>query len=98
MEKLYVNARLSVKESSVTTVWNILQTLAKHSEQEAGCESYGIFQSAESDTCFMTFEIWLTPEAEERHWLTPHLLDALQDLEPHLTQAADVKKYAAIPL
>lgn len=93
MNKLYVTAEVKAQSEHIQSVSSLLNTLARHSLEEPGCDQYQILQSnTEADT-FLTFEVWASEEAEREHWATDHLKVTLEQLTPLLAGEPAIKKY-----
>lgn len=91
-----VIARVRAKPESVDTVRAILCSIVEPTRREPGCVSYRLLQHAADPTEFATMEEWISAEAEEAHFFTPHILDALNKLSGHLAAEPDIRRYRAV--
>lgn len=93
MNKLYVTAEIRVHQNHIEKASSLLSALARKSIEEPECSIYQILKSTDEDNVFITFEVWKSEEAENRHWETAHLKATLNTLNPLLLESAVVKKY-----
>lgn len=93
---LQVIARIRAKPGSTATVRAILRGIVEPTLREPGCVSYRLVQHAADPSEFATMEEWISAEAEEAHFFTPHILDALGKLSGHLAAEPDIRRYRAV--
>lgn len=53
----------------------LLATMQERSRLEAGCISYGFYQSIENETEYVAVEEWESRDALDRHFQQPHLIE-----------------------
>ncbi len=93
---LQVIARIRAKSGSTATVRAILRGIVEPTLREPGCVSYRLVQHTTDPTEFATMEEWISLEAEEAHFFTPHILDALAKLSGHLADEPDIRRYRVV--
>ncbi len=93
---LQVIARIRAKPESVDTVRAILGGIVEPTRREPGCVHYRLLQHLTDPTEFATMEEWISVEAEEAHFFTPHILNALSKLSGHLAAEPDIRRYQAV--
>lgn len=93
---VYTIAVLPAADGRADELLTTLQSLADSTRQERGCIEYGFYQDAADSNRVISFERWVDQDAEDSHWQTPHLkeaLDAMGDLlasEPQIFKAQKV--------
>lgn len=93
---LRVLARVIAKPDEVTRVQTILISLIEPTRQEPGCLSYQLLQNHSDPTDFTFIEEWASAQAEQAHFLTAHVADALQRLAGLLAIEPDIRRYAVV--
>ena len=93
---LHVIARAHAKLHHVAQVREILTALVDVTRREPGCLSYELLQNHADKTEFVFIEQWASAAAEQAHFLTPHLLAALQQLSGLLTSEPQICRYGVV--
>ncbi len=91
-ENVYTVAVLPAKEGRVDDLLSTLRTLADATRRERGCIEYGFYQASDQPNTVLSFERWVDAAAEDSHWDTPHLNDALAALGEILESPPQVFK------
>jgi quinol monooxygenase YgiN len=94
--RLRVLARVSAKASSVEQVRTILIGLVEATRKEPGCLSYQFLQNRSDPNDFVSVEEWESAAAEQAHFSTVHLKDALVKLAGHLAAEPDIRRYSVL--
>lgn len=94
--RLRVLARVSAKASSVDLVRTILIALVDATRKEPGCISYQFLQNQSDPKEFVSVEEWESIAAEQAHFATEHLKNALTSLTGHLDAEADIRRYSVV--
>lgn len=74
---VYTIAVLPAKEGRIDDLLTTLRSLADATRQEHGCIEYGFYQDSERPNTVISFERWVDMAAEDSHWETPHLKNAM---------------------
>ena len=93
---LRVIARAHAKLHHVAQVREILTALVDVTRREPGCLSYELLQNHADKTEFVVVERWASAAAEQAHFMTPHLLTALQQLSGLLTSEPQICRYGVV--
>ena len=93
---LRVIARARAKAEHITQVREILSALVEPTRRESGCLSYELLQNNADPTDFVFVERWANATAEQAHFVTPHLLSALQRLEGLLASEPQICRYGTV--
>lgn len=93
---LRVIARAHAKLDHVAQVREILTALVDVTRREPGCLSYELLQNHADKTEFVVVERWASAAAEQAHFMTPHLLTALQQLSGLLTSEPQICRYGVV--
>ena len=93
---LRVIARAHAKLDHVAQVREILTALVDVTRREPGCLSYELLQNHADKTEFVFIEQWASAAAEQAHFMTPHLLAALQQLSGLLTSEPQICRYGVV--
>jgi quinol monooxygenase YgiN len=91
-----VMARISSQSGAESSVEKILQDLIGPSRNEAGCQSYELFQDEENPLEFVTIEHWSGQAAVDAHMVTPHVAAAIVKAAPLLAQPPVTHRYTQI--
>ncbi len=91
-QNVYTIAVLPAKEGRIDDLLNTLEALAEATRQEHGCIEYGFYQDRERSNTVLSFERWVDPDAEDRHWQTPHLKNAMKAMGDILERDPDIFK------
>lgn len=91
-ENVYTVAVLPAKQGRIDDLLATLRTLADATRRERGCIEYGFYRATEQPDTVLSFERWVDAEAEDAHWQTPHLKEALASLDDILESAPRVFK------
>lgn len=93
---LRVIARAHAKLDHVAQVREILTALVDVTRREPGCLSYELLQNHADKTEFVVVERWASAAAEQAHFMTPHLLTALQQLSGLLASEPQICRYGVV--
>lgn len=93
---LHVIARAHAKLHHVAQVREILTALVDVTRREPGCLSYELLQNHADKTEFVFIEQWASAAAEQAHFMTPHLLTALQQLSGLLASEPQICRYGVV--
>ena len=93
---LRVLARVSAKADRVQQVRAVLMGLVDPTRNEPGCLSYQLLQNRSDPKDFVFVEDWESAAAEQAHFSTAHLKDALVKLAGHLTAEPDIRRYSIV--
>ena len=93
---LRVIARAHAKLHHVAQVREILTALVDVTRREPGCLSYELLQNHADKTEFVVVERWASAAAEQAHFMTPHLLTALQQLSGLLASEPQICRYGVV--
>ena len=91
-ENRYTIAVLTAKDGRVDELIGTLAGLAEATRTEPGCIEYGFYRDVTNANTVISFERWVDTAAEDAHWETTHLNDALQALESVLEAAPAIHK------
>jgi quinol monooxygenase YgiN len=87
MSAVPVVAVLIAKPGSEAVVRAALEALVAPTRDEAGCQSYELYESAVAPGTFVTIESWGATSDLEEHMATPHVAAALAAAGEHLAAA-----------
>jgi quinol monooxygenase YgiN len=93
---LRVIARAKARPDYVAQVRDILRALVEATRQETGCLSYELLQNNSDPTDFVFVERWANAQAEQAHFVTPHLLSTLQQLVGLLASEPQISRYSVV--
>ncbi len=93
---LRVIARVHAKLDHVAQVREILTALVDATRREPGCLSYELLQNHADATEFVFVEQWASAEAEQSHFVTPHVLATLQQLSGLLASEPQICRYGVV--
>ena len=93
---LRVVARVAAKADSVEQVQAILMGVVEPTRKEPGCLRYQLLQNQADSTDFTFIEEWASAAAEQSHFATPHISNALRQLPGLLTAEPDVRRYTLL--
>lgn len=93
---LRVIARATAKPDHVRQVREILSALVEPTRREPGCLSYQLLESEADPTDFVFVEQWASAEAEQAHFMTPHVRSALQRLVGLLACEPQINRYRVV--
>ncbi|MTI16497.1 antibiotic biosynthesis monooxygenase [Rhodobacteraceae bacterium RKSG542] len=93
---IYVAVRFTALPGETVNIIEVLEELAQKTREEPGCLSFDYFQSRDDPLQFISVEHWQDPAAEDAHWHTPHVIDALQDIKPSLAGEITKASYAKL--
>jgi quinol monooxygenase YgiN len=93
---LRVIARVAAKADSVEQVRAILMGIVEPTRREPGCLSYQLLQNQADPTDFTFVEEWARASAEQSHFATPHISDALRRLPGLLAAEPDIRRYTVL--
>ena len=91
-ENVYTVAVLPAKEGHLDDLLSVLRVLADATRQERGCIEYGFYRATEDGNTVLSFERWVDASAEDAHWETTHLKDALEAMGDLLQSEPQVFK------
>jgi quinol monooxygenase YgiN len=93
---LKVIARAAAKADSVKQVRALLIEGVEPTRREPGCLSCQLLQNRADPTDFTIIEEWTSAAAEQSHFATPHISDALRQLPELLAAEPDVRRYTVL--
>lgn len=93
---LRVIAQARAKPDHVAQVREILTALVEATRREPGCLSYELLQNHDDPTAFAFVEQWASQAAEQAHFVTPHVLTALQQLTGLLASEPQIRRYGVV--
>ena len=93
---LRVIARAKAKIEHIAEVREILSTLVEPTRRESGCLSYELLQNSSDPADFVFVEKWASASAEQAHFATPHIVDALQRLSGLLAPDPEIRRYVVL--
>jgi quinol monooxygenase YgiN len=93
---LRVVARAQARPNHVAQVREILIALVEATRREPGCLSYELLQNHADATEFVFVERWTNATAEQAHFVTPHLLATLQQLDGLLASEPQICRYGVV--
>lgn len=91
-----VIARVIAKPDAAPQVRSILASLVEPTRQEPGCLSYQLLQNRSEPADFTFIEEWASAEAEQAHFLTPHVSDTIRRLAGLLAAELDIRRYTVV--
>ena len=78
---IYTIAVLKAKPGRLDDLKATLEALAAETRKELGAQEYFFIQDKSHDTdTIVSYERWENADEEKKHWETPHLTKALQEL------------------
>ncbi len=81
-ENLYTFAVLTAKAGHLDDLKSVLEALAKETRKESGAiEYFFIHDESHNPNTIVSYEKWENATQEGKHWETPHLKNALAQLE-----------------
>ncbi len=92
---VYTIAVLLAREGRLDDLLATLESLASETRQERGCIEYGFYHDSTNANTVLSFERWVDAEAEDSHWQTSHLkqaIDAMDDILATRPQIFRAKK------
>ena len=93
---LRVVARIAAKTGRVEQVRALLIGVVEPTRREPGCLGYQLLQNQEDPTDFTFIEEWASAAAEQAHFATPHISNALRQLPGLLTTEPDIRRYTVL--
>lgn len=92
-KNIYTIAVLKAKPGRLDDLKSTLETLAAETRKELGAQEYFFIQDEAHDTnTILSCERWENSEEESKHWQTPHLNKALEQLGDILDGDAIIHK------
>lgn len=89
---VYTIALLPAQDGKVNALIERLKSLAAATWQERGCIEYGFYQDAADPNLVISYERWVDQQAEDLHWRTPHLTEAIEAMKELLSSEPQVFK------
>ncbi len=81
-ENIYTIAVLTAKAGHLDDLKSVLEALAKETRKEAGAIEYlFIHDESHNPNTIVSYEKWENADEEGKHWKTPHLTNALEQLK-----------------
>lgn len=90
---LIVSGRVKVKPESRAEAAAAALKMAKATQTEAGCKSYGFYADLEDPNTFLIFEIWEDEAALMRHFTTPHMAEFNAEVPKFLAAPPSIDRY-----
>ncbi len=79
---VYTIAVLTAKEGRLDDLKSVLEALAKETRKESGAvEYFFIHDESHNPNTIVSYEKWENSIEEGRHWKTPHLTSAMEQLK-----------------
>ena len=92
-KNIYTIAVLKAKPGRLQDLKSTLEALASETRKESGAQEYFFIQDEDVDTdTILSYERWENAEEESKHWETPHLKRALEELGDILDGAPVIYK------
>ena len=66
------------------------QALARASRAEEGCISYRLYEDTETENDFVFVEEWVSQDALELHFRTPHIAEFMRAVPAAITAPPDI--------
>ena len=89
---VYTVAVLPAKEGSIDKLLTALESLASATRKERGCIEYGFYRDSADANTVLSFERWVDKEAEDSHWETEHLKEAIETMDRLLATKPQIFK------
>ncbi len=89
---VYTIAILPARDGRIGELLTTLESLALDTRQEHGCIEYGFYQDADNPRTVLSFERWVDGDAEEGHWGTSHLRQAIEAMDDLLESPPQIFK------
>ena len=89
---VYTIAILPAREGRVDELLATLESLASATRQEHGCIEYGFYRDSENSNTVLSFERWVDSAAEDSHWQTSHLKQAINAMDEILETKPQIFK------
>ncbi len=81
-ENIYTIAVLTAKAGHLDDLKSVLEALAKETRKESGAmEYFFIHDESHNPNTIVSYEKWENADEEGKHWNTPHLTSALEQLK-----------------
>ncbi len=81
-ENIYTIAVLTAKAGRLDDLKSVLEALAKETRKESGAiEYFFIHDESHNSNTIVSYEKWENAGEEGKHWKTPHLTNALEQLK-----------------
>lgn len=93
---LRVIARVAAKADRIEQIRALLMGVVEPTRREPGCLGYQLLQNQADPTDFTFIEEWTSATAEQSHFATPHILNALRQLPGLLATEPDVRRYTVV--
>jgi len=92
-KNIYTIAVLKAKPGRLEDLKSTLKDLATKTRKETGAHEYFFIHDESHDTnTILSYERWESSEKESKHWQTPHLKKALEQLSDILEGDAIIHK------
>jgi quinol monooxygenase YgiN len=88
---IVVVGRVRTDASRREALIRVGQAVAAASREEAGCVSYRLYEDTETENDFVFVEEWVSDEALQQHFATPHIDEFMQEAADTLVAPPDVK-------
>jgi len=89
---IYTIAVLPAKDGLVDRLLEELEALAGETRKEPGCIEYGFYRDSSDPNVVLSYERWADQRAEEAHWETSHLKDAIGAMDELLSTKPQIYK------
>ncbi len=81
-ENIYTIAVLTAKAGHLDDLKSVLEALAKKTRKESGAiEYFFIHDENHNPNTIVSYEKWENANEEGKHWKTPHLTNAMEQLK-----------------
>ena len=97
MNGLTVMARAKAKPGREAELEQAMRAVVTPTHQEAGCLRYTVHRSVIDPSEFATIERWISKEAVDQHFATPHVQALLKKVPDLLMQPPDITLYELLP-
>ena len=95
-DTIYTMAVVTAKDGRMDELKSVLATLTEETRKEAGAIEYFFFNDRNDPNTFISYEKWTNAEEEDKHWHTPHLKSAVEQLNDILVGNPIIYKGAQI--
>jgi quinol monooxygenase YgiN len=97
MTGLTVLARAKAKPGREKELEQAMRAVVAPTHREAGCLRYTVHRSLMDPSVFMTVEHWISKEAIDQHFATPHVQALLNNAPDLLAEPPDISLYELLP-
>jgi quinol monooxygenase YgiN len=77
-KQISIIAKLKAKPETVEQLAELAMKLVQPTRSESGCLNYDLHRDLDDPTSFYFYENWISQEALDAHFQTPHIAEALK--------------------